>query len=144
LTGMAEIKAALVARAKQAGQPVRLAEIETAYRRLMADRDLRANLAALQASGATVYYHPVDVRDEAALGQLIDVIYAQFGRLDGVIHGAGILEDKLLQDKDADSLRRVVSTKIDSAFVLSRHLRPESLRFLVFFSSVSGRFGNRG
>jgi acyl transferase domain-containing protein/NAD(P)H-dependent flavin oxidoreductase YrpB (nitropropane dioxygenase family)/NAD(P)-dependent dehydrogenase (short-subunit alcohol dehydrogenase family) len=144
LTGMAEIKAALVARITQAGQVVRLADVEHAYRHLMAGRELRANLTALQATGATVYYHAVDVRDEAAFGQLLDVVYAQFGRLDGVIHGAGILEDKLLADKEAASLQRVISTKIDSAFLLSRHLRPETLRFLVFFSSVSGRFGNKG
>ena len=81
---------------------------------------------------------------QEAFGPFIDAVYDQFGRLDGVIHGAGVLEDKLLVDKGAESLRRVVSTKIDSAFVLSRHLRPETLRFLVFFSSVSARFGNRG
>jgi hypothetical protein len=38
----------------------------------------------------------------------------------------------------------VFRTKVVSAFVLSRHLKPESLRFVVFFSSVAGRFGNRG
>ena len=44
----------------------------------------------------------------------------------------------------SDSFDRVFDTKADSAFVLSRKLRPESLKFLVFFSSVAGRFGNRG
>ena len=98
----------------------------------------------LRRTGATVEYHPVDVRDEAAFGALIDSVYDRFGRLDGVIHGAGVVEDRLIKDKTVDLLRRVVSTKLDSAFVLSRKLRPELLKFLVFFSSVSGRFGNRG
>jgi NAD(P)-dependent dehydrogenase (short-subunit alcohol dehydrogenase family) len=75
---------------------------------------------------------------------LIDEIYQSFGRLDGVIHGAGIIEDKLVKDKTLDSFDRVLSTKAESAFILSRRLRPESLRFLIFFSSVAGRFGNRG
>ena len=35
-------------------------------------------------------------------------------------------------------------TKVDSALILSRHLRPEGLRLLVFFTSVAGVFGNRG
>src|SRR5204862_1854933 len=47
-------------------------------------------------------------------------------------------------DKSLESFDRVFRTKTISAFVLSRHLRPESLRFLIFFSSVAGRFGNRG
>ncbi len=38
----------------------------------------------------------------------------------------------------------MVSTKVDSAYILSHKLRPDTLKFLVFFSSVSGRFGNKG
>ena len=49
-----------------------------------------------------------------------------------------------MRDKEADSLERVVATKAGSARTLVRRLRPEGLRFLVLFSSVSGRFGNRG
>jgi hypothetical protein len=71
-------------------------------------------------------------------------VYSRYGRLDGVIHGAGIIEDKLLQDKSWDSFDRVFQTKTNSAFVLSRKLQPATLKFLVFFSSVAGRFGNRG
>ncbi|MFQ6043707.1 MAG: SDR family NAD(P)-dependent oxidoreductase, partial [Candidatus Poribacteria bacterium] len=81
---------------------------------------------------------------EQALGNLIDEIYQRYGRLDGVIHGAGIIEDKLIKDKTPESFDKVFDTKVKSAFVLSRKLRPESLKFLVFFSSVAGRFGNRG
>jgi hypothetical protein len=91
-----------------------------------------------------VHYYPVDVRDYEAFGSLIDRIYSSFGRLDGVIHGAGVIEDRLIQDKTPESFDRVFDTKADSAFILSRKLRPEKLKFLVFFSSVAGRFGNRG
>ena len=71
-------------------------------------------------------------------------MYDSHGRIDGVIHGAGIIEDRLVRDKELDSLERVVATKAGAARTLARKLRPDSLRFLVFFSSVSGRFGNRG
>jgi NAD(P)-dependent dehydrogenase (short-subunit alcohol dehydrogenase family) len=37
-----------------------------------------------------------------------------------------------------------VHTKADSAFLLSRKLRPESLQCLLFMSSVTAAFGNRG
>ena len=60
------------------------------------------------------------------------------------MHGAGIIEDKLVRDKSLESFDRVLRTKSISAFVLSRHLKADSLRFLIFFSSVAGRFGNRG
>ena len=35
-------------------------------------------------------------------------------------------------------------TKVRSALLLSRKLKLDELSFLVFFSSMSGRFGNRG
>ena len=38
----------------------------------------------------------------------------------------------------------MLGTKLDGALNLARLLRPEPLRFAVFFSSIAGRFGNRG
>ena len=61
-----------------------------------------------------------------------------------MIHGAGVIEDRLIADKSPDSLARVLAVKAGSAQTLAQRLRPDSLRFLVLFSSVSGRFGNRG
>ena len=63
---------------------------------------------------------------------------------DGVVHGAGVIEDKLLTDKTWESFARVFETKVESAFSLTRRLRAETLKFLVLLSSVAGRFGNRG
>ncbi|HZG69227.1 MAG TPA: SDR family NAD(P)-dependent oxidoreductase, partial [Herpetosiphonaceae bacterium] len=144
LSSPQELKGALIAQLQARGQQVTPTQVEKAYGQLLNECEIRENMLALERTGARVRYYPVDVRDEQAFGGLIDEIYRTFGRLDGVIHGAGIIEDKLVKDKTVESFDRVVSTKVDSAFVLSRHLRPESLRFLIFFSSVSGRFGNRG
>ena len=54
------------------------------------------------------------------------------------------MDDSRVGDKTAESLARVFETKVSSAMTLARKLRPEGLRFLVLFSSVSGRFGNAG
>jgi acyl transferase domain-containing protein/NAD(P)H-dependent flavin oxidoreductase YrpB (nitropropane dioxygenase family)/NAD(P)-dependent dehydrogenase (short-subunit alcohol dehydrogenase family) len=139
-----ELKGALIAARKRRGEPVSLGETEAAYRQLLKEREIRANLAAMREAGATVSYVQVDVQDERSFEKRIDEIYGTYGRLDGVIHGAGIIEDKLLRDKSVDSFDRVFGTKTDSAFILSRKLRPETLQLLVLFSSVAGRFGNRG
>jgi acyl transferase domain-containing protein/NAD(P)H-dependent flavin oxidoreductase YrpB (nitropropane dioxygenase family)/NAD(P)-dependent dehydrogenase (short-subunit alcohol dehydrogenase family) len=139
-----ELKAALVEKRRRQGQPFNLTEVEEVYRNLLQEREIRGNLAALRAGGAQVSYFPVDVRDPVALGELLDQIYSRHGRLDGVVHGAGIIEDKLLQDKSRDSFDRVFGIKTESAFILSKKLRPETLKFLVLFSSVAGRFGSRG
>lgn len=118
------------------------AQVERALSRLLKDREIRDNLAAMRASGAKVEYHALDLRDAAAFGRLIDGIYASWGRIDGVIHGAGVIQDKLTREKKLDSFDAVYATKVNPARALSRKLRPEFLKFVVFFSSVAGRFGN--
>jgi acyl transferase domain-containing protein/NAD(P)H-dependent flavin oxidoreductase YrpB (nitropropane dioxygenase family)/NAD(P)-dependent dehydrogenase (short-subunit alcohol dehydrogenase family) len=146
-TGLTEpqaLKAALADMLQRQGRAVKLPEVETAYRHLLKEREIRANLAALRETGAQVAYFQVDVRDSVAFGDLLDQIYSRYGRLDGVIHGAGVIEDRLLRDKSWDSFDRVFGTKTESAFILSKKLHPETLKFLVLFSSVAGRFGNRG
>jgi malonyl CoA-acyl carrier protein transacylase len=117
--------------------------IETECRRLLAAREIRATLGAIDSAGATATYHSIDVRDCAVFGALIDTIYARHGRLDGVIHGAGVLEDRLVRDKTPDSFARVFDTKVAPALVIGCKVRKDA-RFIVFFSSISGVFGNRG
>ena len=144
LTSPQEIKGAFIKKMRQLGVPDSAAAVEEMYNRLLREREIRKNIAALERTGSRVSYHQVDVCDEEAMGALIDELYRTHGRIDGVIHGAGTIEDKLVKDKDPDSFDRVFGTKTDSVFILSRKLKPESLKFLALFSSVSARFGNRG
>ena len=120
------------------------AAVEREVQRILAEREIRDNIARLRDCGVEIDYRSVDVRDAPAFGTLLDDLYATYGRIDAVIHGAGVIEDKLIKSKTLDSFERVFDTKVDGAWVLASRLRPESLKLLVFFSSVSGRYGNRG
>jgi NAD(P)-dependent dehydrogenase (short-subunit alcohol dehydrogenase family) len=130
--------------ARAGGERILPAGIEQSVNRILKERQIRGNLDSFAAAGAEVEYHALDVRDSRQFGGLIDGLYERFGRIDGVIHGAGIIEDKRIADKTLPSFARVFRTKVQSALTLARKLRPETLRFLVFFGSVSGRFGNVG
>ena len=103
-----------------------------------------ANLDACTAAGATVEYHALDVRDREAFAKLIDDLYERFGRIDGVIHGAGVIADQRLGAKTLSSFTAVFRTKVDGAWTLARKLRMDNLKFLAFFGSISGRLGNAG
>jgi len=134
----------------------RPAEIEARLARLLAEREVRATLAELGRTAASVRYHALDVRDGAAVRSVVAEIYARHGRLDGVVHGAGVLEDRLLRDKTPESFARVYATKVDGARALLGALRgdrvpvrtdgaaPAVPGFVVLFGSVAGVFGNRG
>ena len=120
------------------------AEIDRNVRQVLALRELQRNLDDFASRGARVEYHAVDVTDDDAMARLIAGIAERHGPIGGVVHGAGIIEDRLLVDKTPESWSRVVDTKVLGLLALLRHLRPQALRFLTVFSSVAGRYGNRG
>jgi acyl transferase domain-containing protein/NAD(P)-dependent dehydrogenase (short-subunit alcohol dehydrogenase family) len=140
----AALRQVLLAEARDRAQAVKPAEIERQLARRLAEREIRHNLARLRAAGATVDYVACDVRDEAALQSLLESLYATHGRIDAVLHGAGVIEDKRIPDKTPESFERVLGTKLDAAYLFSQALRPETLKLLCFFTSVAGRYGNQG
>ena len=111
---------------------------------MLRDREIRANMDDYAALGARVDYRICDVLQEAEVAALLASVYASYGRLDVVLFGAGLIEDRLIVDKTRESLSRVFDTKVDGAFFVARHLQPRTLKFLALFTSVAGRYGNRG
>lgn len=120
------------------------ADIQRSVNSILGIREMRANIADLRGGGATVEYHNVDVTDETALRKLISDVERRYGRIDGVVHGAGVIEDKLLAQKTSDSWSRVVDTKVMGLLLLQKLLNPAALKFFTVFSSVAGRYGNSG
>jgi NAD(P)-dependent dehydrogenase (short-subunit alcohol dehydrogenase family) len=130
--------------AADTGESVTPVAIEKRVRAVLAAREMRANVEDFERMGARVDYRCVDTRSDADVGALFDSIYATYGRIDAVIHGGGVIEDHLLINKSQDSVNRVFDTKADTAFLLARHLRTETLKFVAFYTSVAGRYGNAG
>ena len=141
-TAIAEDRNALRRALLEIGELTKPHDIEQACNRIEADREMRASIAMLESFGATVEYVSLDVRS-SAFGELLEDVKERHGRIDGVIHGAGVLDDHFLRDKTADGFDRVFGTKVDGArTILDRvHL---GLRFVVLFGSISGVVGNRG
>jgi NAD(P)-dependent dehydrogenase (short-subunit alcohol dehydrogenase family) len=134
----------LIRKASERGDAATPALLEKQISELMRNREIRANISRLKTKGVNVEYHAADVRSEEEFGSLIDEVYRRYRRLDVVLHGAGVIEDKWLIDKTEESFDRVFDTKADSSFILWKHLRPESLRYFILFGSVAGRYGNAG
>ncbi|MEU7725711.1 SDR family NAD(P)-dependent oxidoreductase [Streptomyces sp. NPDC040724] len=124
------------------------AEIEAAASRILAEREVRATLAALTAAAASVRYHCADVTDERAVRAVVADVRERHGRLDGIVHGAGVLRDGLLSDKQPADFTQVFTTKVAGARHLAaaaaEHGPAPAPRFLALFGSVAGVYGNRG
>jgi len=118
-------------------------EVEKRCAQIMAARDIHQSLAAIEAAGGKVNYTALDVRDIKTFAAHIQSLYQRYGRIDGVIHGAGVVDDKLLKHKSTESFERVFDTKVRSALILYNLIHDDA-KFVVFFSSVAGAFGNKG
>jgi len=144
LTTPVELKKHLFAKAQAAGEKVTPVEIERRLNRLLGNRDIARNLAQFQARGVKVEYEMADVASPDQLPAMLEAVYARHGRIDAVLHGAGVIEDRRFLEKSEESFQRVFRTKVDSAWLLARHLRFDSLKWLALFGSIAGRSGNIG
>ena len=57
------------------------------------------------------YYYSCDVNDREGMKNVISKIQNEVGRITGVVHGAGIVSDSKIWNKDMKSFERVFGTK---------------------------------
>ena len=79
-----------------------------------------------------------------AVEELLTEVKNEYGPIRGIVHGAGVLADRLIADKTPEQFDAVYGTKVDGLHGLLGAAGSDDLRFLVCFSSSTGRFGRKG
>ncbi|MBN2383391.1 SDR family NAD(P)-dependent oxidoreductase [bacterium] len=102
------------------------------------------NLEQMRQAGATVSYIQCDVTDESNVAATMARIVEKSGRIDVIIHGAGLEESKSLANKKLDMFEKVFDVKANGCFNLIQQARRFGFKAAIFFASVAGRFGNIG
>jgi NADP-dependent 3-hydroxy acid dehydrogenase YdfG len=125
-------------------QPGTPAEITAIARRILAVREIRATLSAIEHAGGAVRYYPLDVRDTAAVEEALCEVRSDWGPVTGIVHGAGVLADALLADKTDEQFADVFNTKVEGLGALLTATAHDPLELLCVFSSAAGQFGNQG
>ena len=120
------------------------AQVERQLDALLAHREVDATLRAIAEAGGRAEYLAVDIADLPALQAGLQAAAARLGAVTGLIHGAGVLRDRLIEQKSAADLAAVYDVKVRGLENLLRCLPAASLRHLVLFSSVAGFYGNVG
>ncbi len=141
LQGEAEIKRALAARANGHATPQLVGE---RFRSLAVNREILQNLARIEAAGGRAEYLAVDVRDESAVRQTLAAIRSRFGTVRALVHGAGVLADRRIDDQTDAQFADVYTTKVDGLRSLLSALGDDDLKALVLFSSTTARLGRTG
>ncbi len=119
-------------------------QVEAVYKQYQTHREIQTTLDRLSRMGIAVRYFSVDIRNPSATGTCLDVIRKEMGPVRGVIHGAGIVDDRLIVDKSMTQFQNVYDTKVQGLATLLEATPSDRLRYLVLFSSVSARMGNYG
>ncbi len=139
----ADIKQALL-QTEFAGASAKPVEVERRLKQLLASREVARTLDAIRSAGAPVAYYAVDVRDAGQVRCALEQARSQFGPIRGLIHGAGVIEDRLIADKSVEQFERVFDTKLNGFRALIDAAGADELKAIVVFSSVTARIGNRG
>ncbi|MFE3824833.1 SDR family NAD(P)-dependent oxidoreductase [Streptomyces sp. NPDC059092] len=138
---LAERSAGGAADSSPASSPAR---ITARAREILAAREVRATLAALEAAGSPVRYVQVDARDGEALAAALRDVRDVWGPVTGIVHGAGVLADRRIADKSDARVELVMSTKVDGLRALLAATADDPLDVICLFSSVAAVYGNAG
>ncbi len=107
-------------------------------------RALARTAQRVRDAGGRFDYLSADLTQADEVQAAIAHVLHTHGRIDMVIHAAGVVEDRSLSAKPVDSFRRVFHTKAHSAWHLRHALQGVPLKYMVFFSSLVAHTGNAG
>ena len=101
-------------------------------------------LQTLQTEGQYVEYHAIDVCNLEQVCSLLESIQSLHGKLDGIVHSAGVISDNFILNKTEEEFRKVLHPKITGTQNLDIASQDIALDFFVLFSSISAVMGNVG
>ncbi|HZC25284.1 MAG TPA: SDR family oxidoreductase, partial [Candidatus Binatia bacterium] len=144
LTDKENLKRELFARIQAAGERATPALVEKKLAALEREQAAQSAIDAVRSAGGRSHYFSVNLTDAESVANVIDQIRKRHGRIDVLLHAAGIERSHFLPDKDPREFDLVFDVKADGFFNLLHAIGDLPLGATVAFSSIAGRFGNAG
>ncbi|KVO74820.1 polyketide synthase [Burkholderia ubonensis] len=104
------------------------------------DARIDAHCEALAALGPRPSYLSADASDAGSLRAARDAVLARFGRIDGVVHTAIVLQDGGLAQLDDAQFSAALNAQVATTANLARVFGDDALDFILFFSSLQSAF----
>ncbi len=98
----------------------------------------------MEALGARVILKTADCAVLKEMKAVFTDLRARFGRINGIIHGAGVEGEGLLVRKSEQKFANVLNPKVAGTWILDHLSRVDKLDFLILFSSVATFLMNVG
>ncbi len=129
---------------KEQGEKPSLPKVKSIFKNIVAKKEIDDTIAKIRNFGGEVIYIKGDVTKLGSFKKDLDQATVQLGKITGIIHGAGRLADKYIQDKTEADFENVLSVKLDGLLSLLGAVNLNQLDHLILFSSVAGYYGNVG
>jgi len=107
------------------------------------ERAIKA-LLEMERHGAAVRCVAADVSKPDDLERAFRELRAQFGRVNGVVHAAGVAGKGYLFNKELGDFRNVLAPKIEGTWLLDKQIEEDRPDFFVLFSSFTSIVGGVG
>jgi amino acid adenylation domain-containing protein len=91
----------------------------------------------LEDAGAETLIVSADAADKTRMENVVARTRERFGKINGVIHAAGVPDGGLIQRRTREMSERVLNPKITGTLILDELLKDEELDFFILCSSVS-------
>ena len=108
------------------------------------NQEIEEKIKKVEARGGEALYVQGDVTDPESMAKVIRTAKSKFGKVNGVIHSALVLQDHSLRNMKEETLKQVLAPKVKGSVVLHNAIKEEELDFLMYFSSGQTFLGNQG
>ncbi len=140
----AALKKSAMEQLKAQGEKPTPAAVSQMSRSVLSSREITDTLKTIQQNGGQAEYISVDITDADGVAQAVKDASSRLGPVTGIIHGAGNLADKLIENKTQKDFESVYAAKVQGLENMLAAVPGGQLQHLVLFSSVAGFFGNVG
>ncbi|MGG1149686.1 SDR family NAD(P)-dependent oxidoreductase [Bacillus wiedmannii] len=94
----------------------------------------------IEEKGSTILCMNADVSNLDNMQHVVNSIKEQYGKIDGIIHAAGVGGTKAIKDTDEENFNKIFSSKVYGTWILDELTKEEDLDFFIMFSSVASLF----
>ncbi len=98
----------------------------------------------LEASGSKVHLYSADVTSLDSMKVVMNEINIKLGKIDGIVHSAGIAGEGIILNKDMEKFKSVMRPKVDGTWILDKLTEKDNPDFFIMFSSILSIIGAMG
>jgi len=137
----ADLRQSVLQHYKKKGKKLSPKQMDQKLREILSSREIQSTLNRIKEAGGEAHYLQVDITNVEDLRNQLSPYKT---KITGLLHGAGALADKYIEDKKESDFELVYGVKVDGLKNILSLISPEQIDFLILFSSVAGFYGNIG